>query len=164
MANDITADILIIGTGVAGALAGAKLAAKGLTVAFLESGKRIDRYEAVERFWNAKIKVPESAYPNDPEAAHPLTHRIEDFYQQQGPELFKSTYIKVVGGTTWHWLGTTLRNLPSDFKMKRSTGMAWTGRSATTTLSLSTLPPRTRSGWPATRKKTSDHLDPVTFQ
>ncbi len=118
MANDITADILIIGTGVAGAIAGAKLAAQGLTVAFLESGKRIDRYEAVERFWNAKIKVPESAYPNDPEAAHPLTHRIEDFYQQQGPELFKSTYIKVLGGTTWHWLGTTLRNLPSDFKLK----------------------------------------------
>ncbi|WP_417435539.1 GMC family oxidoreductase [Hoeflea sp.] len=118
MANDITADILIIGTGVAGAIAGAKLAAKGLSVTFLESGKRIDRYDAVEKFWNAKIKVPESAYPNDPEASHPLTHRIEDFYQQQGPELFKSTYIKVVGGTTWHWLGTTLRNLPSDFKLK----------------------------------------------
>lgn len=118
MADDITADILIVGTGVAGAIAGAKLAAKGLSVAFLETGKRIDRFEAVERFWSAKIKVPESAYPNDPEAAHPLSHRIEEFYQQQGPELFKSTYIKVVGGTTWHWLGTTLRNLPSDFKLK----------------------------------------------
>lgn len=118
MANDITADILIIGTGVAGAIAGAKLAAKGLSVAFLESGKRIERYDAVEKFWNAKIKVPESAYPNDPTASHPLTHKPEDFYQQMGPELFRSTYIKVVGGTTWHWLGTTLRNLPSDFKLK----------------------------------------------
>ncbi|AKH99039.1 choline dehydrogenase-like flavoprotein [Hoeflea sp. IMCC20628] len=118
MANNITADILIIGTGVAGAIAGAKLAAKGLSVAFLESGKRIDRYDAVEKFWNAKIKVPESAYPNDPTASHPLTHKPEDFYQQMGPELFRSTYIKVVGGTTWHWLGTTLRNLPSDFKLK----------------------------------------------
>ncbi|MEO1563444.1 MAG: GMC family oxidoreductase [Pseudomonadota bacterium] len=118
MAHDIEADILIVGTGVAGAIAGAKLAQKGFRVAFLEAGKRIDRFDAVARFWNAKIKVPESAYPNDPSASHPLTHRIEDFYQQTGPELFRSTYIKVVGGTTWHWLGTTLRNLPSDFKLK----------------------------------------------
>ncbi len=118
MAFDITADILIIGTGIAGAVAGAKLAQKGLTVAFLESGKRINRFEAVQTFWDAKIKVPESAYPNDPSAPHPVSHMIDDYYQQMGPENFKSTYIKVVGGTTWHWLGTTLRNLPSDFKLK----------------------------------------------
>ncbi|TNF18993.1 MAG: GMC family oxidoreductase [Rhodobacteraceae bacterium] len=124
MASDIDADILIIGTGIAGALAGAKLAQKGLTVAFLESGKRIDRYDAVETFWKAKIKVPESAYPNDPTAPHPVTHRIGDYYQQMGPEDFKSTYIKVVGGTTWHWLGTTLRNVPADFKLKSLYGHA----------------------------------------
>lgn len=118
MADDITADILIIGTGVAGAVAGARLAKQGLKVAFLETGKRIDRSAAVETFWNAAIKVPESAYPNDDTAPHPLTHRIEDYYQQQGPELFRSTYIKVVGGTTWHWLGTTLRNVPADFQTK----------------------------------------------
>ncbi|WP_324754310.1 GMC family oxidoreductase [Roseovarius sp. Pro17] len=124
MANDITADILIIGTGIAGAMAGAKLAQKGLKVAFLESGKRIERYDAVETFWNAKIKVPESAYPNDPTAPHPLTHKIGEYYQQMGPEDFKSTYIKVVGGTTWHWLGTTLRNVPADFKLNSLYGHA----------------------------------------
>ncbi|GAA4216528.1 choline dehydrogenase-like flavoprotein [Sagittula marina] len=124
MANDITADVLIIGTGIAGALAGAKLAQKGLKVAFLESGKRIDRYDAVEKFWNAKIKVPESAYPNDPTAEHPLTHKPNDFYNQTGPETFKSTYIKVVGGTTWHWLGTTLRNVPADFELNSLYGQA----------------------------------------
>lgn len=124
MANDITADILIIGTGVAGAMAGAKLAQKGLKVAFLESGKRIDRYDAVETFWNAKVKVPESPYPNEPSAEHPLTHKLNEYYQQMGPEAFKSTYIKVVGGTTWHWLGTTLRNVPADFKLNSLYGRA----------------------------------------
>ncbi len=124
MAQDISVDVLIIGSGIAGALAGAKLAGKGLTVAFLESGKRIDRGEAVQTFWDAAIKVPESAYPNDPTAPHPLTHRIGDYYQQMGPEDFKSTYIKVVGGTTWHWLGTTLRNVPADFKLKSLYGHA----------------------------------------
>ncbi|MBM7070056.1 GMC family oxidoreductase [Actibacterium sp. 188UL27-1] len=118
MADDITADILIIGTGVAGAITGAKLAEQGFQVAFLDAGPRIDRAAAVERFWNAKIKVPESAYPNNPDAPHPETHKIAEVYQQTGPELFRSTYLKVVGGTTWHWLGTTLRNLPSDFRLK----------------------------------------------
>lgn len=124
MAQDISVDVLIIGSGIAGALAGAKLAGKGLTVAFLESGKRIERSDAVQTFWDAAIKVPESAYPNDPTAPHPLTHRIGDYYQQMGPETFKSTYIKVVGGTTWHWLGTTLRNVPADFKLKSLYGHA----------------------------------------
>lgn len=124
MAHDITADILIIGSGIAGAITGAKLAQKGLKVAFLESGKRIDRVDAVQTFWDAKIKLPESAYPNDPTAPHPLTHKIADYYQQMGPEDFKSTYIKVVGGTTWHWLGTALRNVPSDFKLQSLYGHA----------------------------------------
>lgn len=117
MPQDISVDILIIGSGIAGAIAGAKLAKKGLKVAFLESGKRNDRSDAVQTFWNAKIKVPESPYPNDPTAPHPLTHKIGEYYQQMGPEDFKSTYIKVVGGTTWHWLGTTLRHVPADFKL-----------------------------------------------
>ncbi len=124
MAHDITADILIIGSGIAGALAGAKLAQKGLKVAFLESGRRVDRTDAVQTFWDAKIKVPESAYPNDPTAPHPVSHLIKDYYQQMGPEDFKSTYIKVVGGTTWHWLGTTLRNVPADFKLQSLYGQA----------------------------------------
>ncbi|MDO5758244.1 MAG: FAD-binding protein [Rhodobacterales bacterium] len=72
MKNGITTDILIIGTGIAGAIAGAKLAQKGLKVAFLESGKRIDRFDAVETFWNAKFKVPESPYPNDPDRSAPF--------------------------------------------------------------------------------------------
>ncbi|WBU52844.1 GMC family oxidoreductase [Paracoccus sp. SCSIO 75233] len=124
MEHDINADILIIGTGIAGALAGAKLAQKGLTVAFLETGKRIDRSDAVENFWNAKIKTPESPYPNDASAPHPLAYKIGEYYQQAGPENFKSTYIKLVGGTTWHWLGTTLRNLPADFKLQSLYGHA----------------------------------------
>ncbi|MEP2681840.1 MAG: GMC family oxidoreductase [Sulfitobacter sp.] len=124
MATDITADILIIGTGVAGAITGAKLAQKGLKVAFLETGKRIERFEAVETFWKAKIKVPESPYPNDETAPHPVSHRLNDYYQQMGPETFKSTYTKLVGGTTWHWLGTTLRNVPADFKLKSLYGHA----------------------------------------
>jgi choline dehydrogenase-like flavoprotein len=33
------------------------------------------------------------------------------------PRQIQSTYVKVVGGTTWHWLGTSLRFLPHDFSL-----------------------------------------------
>jgi choline dehydrogenase-like flavoprotein len=42
---------------------------------------------------------------------------------QDGPDLFKSTYLRVVGGTTWHWLGTTIRLLPSDFRLNTEFGV-----------------------------------------
>ena len=38
----------------------------------------------------------------------PISNDLDFWYRQQGPDKFASTYIKVVGGTTWHWLGTCL--------------------------------------------------------
>ena len=45
------------------------------------------------------------------------------YFVQEGPEPFGSTYERVVGGTTWHWLGSTPRLLPSDFRMKTQFGV-----------------------------------------
>jgi choline dehydrogenase-like flavoprotein len=122
MTNFSKADVLIVGSGVAGALVAAKLAAAGVKVCIMEAGAPVNRGEAVQTFWKALIKVPESAYPPVPQAMHPLTHKPTDWYQQSGPDLFKSTYLKLVGGTTWHWLGTCLRLLPSDFAMQTNFG------------------------------------------
>lgn len=41
---------------------------------------------------------------------------------QKGPLAFASTYERINGGTSRHWLGTSLRNLPSDFEMKTRYG------------------------------------------
>ena len=41
---------------------------------------------------------------------------------QEGPQPFLSTYERVTGGTTWHWLGTSLRFLEHDFTMKSTYG------------------------------------------
>ena len=76
----------------------------------------VDRAEATQRFWDALIKVPECPYPPGPEADHPIGNDPDYWYRQDGPDKFNSTYIKVVGGTTWHWLGTCLRLLPNDFQ------------------------------------------------
>lgn len=127
MTTNLQADVVIVGSGVAGALAAVRLAEAGLQVLILEAGRPVDRAQAVQHFWNAPIKVPECAYPVQPEAMHPTTDRSTDWYQQSGPDLFKSTYLKVVGGTTWHWLGTCLRLLPSDFQMRtlHGQGVDW---------------------------------------
>jgi glucose dehydrogenase len=122
MAEDIAADVLIIGSGISGALMAARLAATGVKVAILEAGARVDRGAAVQRYWNALIKVPECPYPPTPEAMHPISNDPDFWYKQAGPDKFKSTYVKVVGGTTWHWLGTCLRFLPNDFTLKAAYG------------------------------------------
>ena len=115
---DISADVVIVGSGIAGSLLAARLAATGVKVAILEAGARPDRTTAVETFWKAVSKVPECAYPAVPQAMHPVTDNLDFWYRQTGPDKFASTYIKVVGGTTWHWLGTCLRLLPSDFRVR----------------------------------------------
>ncbi len=112
------ADAVIVGSGVAGALVAARLAAAGVKTVILEAGARVDRAKALERFANAPVKTPESPYPPSAEADHPLTVDSTHWYRQAGPDTFKSTYLKVVGGTTWHWLGTCLRFLPNDFRLR----------------------------------------------
>lgn len=116
--SDVLAEVVVIGSGVAGSLAAAELAPRGVKVAILEAGARVDRQEGVERFWQAANKVPESPYPPVPQAMHPVTSDLGGWYRQAGPEMFRSTYLKAVGGTTWHWLGTALRYLPNDFQLR----------------------------------------------
>ena len=115
--TDYTADVVVVGAGVAGLLAAWKLAEAGASVLALESGPRVDRAEALQTYRSAVAKTPGSPYPSMPYAPHPDVDALEDYYVQDGPVLFKSTYTRRVGGTTWHWLGTALRHLPSDFRL-----------------------------------------------
>ena len=115
---NISADVAIIGSGVAGALLACELAGKGAKVVVIEAGPRVDRAEAVARFQAAYPKTPESAYRRSGFAPHPLTEKPHEFYQQRGPDVFNSTYLRQVGGTTWHWLGTAVRLIPDDFRLR----------------------------------------------
>jgi len=56
-------------------------------------------------------------FPPSPKADHPISNDPDYWYRQTGPDKFKSTYLKVVGGTTWHWLGSCLRFVPNDFRL-----------------------------------------------
>ena len=120
----INAKIVIVGSGFVGSILAEKLSAQGIRVAVLEAGPRIDRNEALKRYRKALIKVPESPYVTSEEVEFPLAHNPGIWYRQSGPDPFKSTYLKAVGGTSWHWLGTTVRFVPNDFKMNSVYGQA----------------------------------------
>ena len=115
-------DVVIVGSGVAGALIAWSLARAGARVTVVEAGPEVDRGVALKRFEQAAIRVPEAPYEGSPHAESPAT--IKDSYiRQDGPDPFRSTYLRVVGGTTWHWLGTALRLLPSDLELRSRYGV-----------------------------------------
>lgn len=120
---DFHTDVLVIGSGVAGALTACQVARKGSKVLLMEAGPAVDRAASVRRFHSAFPKTPESAYAQPEFAPHPETDKPYAFYEQRGPHPFSSTYLRQVGGTTWHWLGTAIRLVPDDFRLKSRFGL-----------------------------------------
>lgn len=126
-------DVVIIGAGISGAMLAYKLAQAGQRVLILEAGSGVpaNRGDYMERFYLQLAKTPESPYPPDPNAARPTVLDIphawsdeqEGYLIQKGPLPFSSTWERRGGGTTWHWLGTSLRLLPNDFRLYSAYGV-----------------------------------------
>jgi len=147
--NIETADVIVVGAGMAGSVMAYQLGLAGLKVLVLESAPAIppNRSEYLERFYTAVLKAPESPYPPEQTEQTPakqfapratiqdlITAGSDDkdkvqksYLVQNGPRLFASTYERVGGGTMWHWMGTALRLLPNDFRMqtKYKVGVDW---------------------------------------
>jgi glucose dehydrogenase len=147
MAECITCDVAIVGSGFAGAIIANELSQKGISVVILEAGAGIppNINDYMKTFYNASAKVPESPFPpklkqkdTDPDLIDPANVAAgrptvlslgadtwqkpqQSYLVQKGPKPFTSTYERVAGGTS-HWLGTSLRFVPSDFTMKSSYG------------------------------------------
>ncbi|ASZ14478.1 GMC family oxidoreductase [Chitinophaga pendula] len=107
------------------------------------------RGDFMETFYLAMAKTPESPYVQNYNAPRPSVldirttaedDKIPDncnqpvksidtkgYFIQKGPMPFGSTYERRGGGTSWHWLGTSLRLLPKDFKMasEYKVGVDW---------------------------------------
>jgi choline dehydrogenase-like flavoprotein len=117
-------DVAVIGSGVAGAHLGYALAQKGLRVTILEAGQRRSRAELTRTFFANPDKGPQSAYPPDPFAPFPDDGGYGDFYAQGGAMPFIGAYLRLVGGTSWHWTGFADRLRPSDFQARTLHGVA----------------------------------------
>jgi choline dehydrogenase-like flavoprotein len=133
-------DVVIVGSGVAGAIIAKTLSRAGKKVlileAGLEEGMALHGQKAFETnnnylqtFYKALAKTPNSPYPVIKNAPSPdvldvsVIEKKENqvhngYYVQKGPLAFGSDNLVAPGGTTMHWLGTTLRMLPNDFRMK----------------------------------------------
>jgi choline dehydrogenase-like flavoprotein len=111
-------DVVIVGSGVAGALAGARLAMVGLRVVILEAGPRTDRATGVQR-----LHLGLYPYESPEWAPQPAGTDVNTYFVQGGAIPWTSDYEKRVGGTTWHWLGNSPRLLPSDFEMQTRYGV-----------------------------------------
>ena len=116
-------DVGIIGSGVAGAHLAYTLALKGLRVTILEAGQRRSRAALTRNFFANPVKGPQSAYTPDPFAPFPEDGGYADFYTQGGAMPFIGAYLRLVGGTSWHWTGFADRLRPSDFQARTLYGV-----------------------------------------
>ncbi|MDP2821983.1 MAG: GMC family oxidoreductase [Sulfuritalea sp.] len=118
MSNGLTADVVIVGSGVAGALCAYRLARRGVKVLILEAGPRIRREAIINGFQNSPQLDLSAGYPNPDWAPRPDWGKAADPYiLQTGPVINRMEYLRVVGGTTWHWSGNALRLRPEDFRL-----------------------------------------------
>lgn len=118
MSEIVTADVVIVGSGVAGALCAYRLARQGVKVLVLEAGPRLQREAIVKGFQDSPHLDFSAGYPNPDWAPRPDWGQGADAYiEQAGPVPNRMEYLRVVGGTTWHWSGSALRLRPEDFRL-----------------------------------------------
>jgi choline dehydrogenase-like flavoprotein len=135
-------DVVIVGSGIAGAIIAKTLTRAKKTVLLLDAGLEAgmamdmtgshDAYKQyLQTFYSGFPKAPNAPYPKIKLApsidvldlgGFKNGQNLTSYLVQKGPDPFTSDNVRAAGGTTLHWLGTTLRMLPNDFKMKKTYG------------------------------------------
>ena len=128
--GNAVADVIVVGSGVVGAMIADQLAGQGYSVLILEAGLRIERGQAVENWRNMPFENRvgsdyQGLYPQAPNAPAPLYFPKNDYVGLSGPSgsSFQQGYLRAVGGTTWHWAASCWRHLPVDLRMKSAYGV-----------------------------------------
>ena len=140
MPEPLSADVVVIGSGICGCLTAERLARTGFSVLVLEAGPRVTRAQLVLAYRSAARKGDWMApYPPTRWAPHPTYQPHEGsgadpdkghnpgttsdaqgngYLVQAGPYPYPAEYIRVVGGTTWHWAAQMWRYVPNDFRIR----------------------------------------------
>lgn len=139
-------DVVIVGSGIAGAVLAQTLTRAGKSVLLLEAGLEAGisldpegsyrtYTDYLNTYYQNGIKVPNAPYPNLPVApssdvldiapvTNPSVPSTKGYFVQKGPVPFGSDNFRGPGGTTLHWLGSTPRMLPADFELRKRYGKA----------------------------------------
>ncbi|HTB81107.1 MAG TPA: GMC family oxidoreductase [Opitutaceae bacterium] len=128
--NNKSYDVVIVGAGLAGSIIAYQLGLAGKKVLIIDSGVAVpvSREAYMERFYTQLAKTPESPYPDNPNAPRATVLQLGSNGAWKNPALtyldqsdstlpFSSTYERRGGGTSWHWLGSSFRFVPNDFKV-----------------------------------------------
>lgn len=128
-------DVVIVGAGLAGSIVALQLGLAGKKVLIIESGASVppSREDYMQRFYTQLAKTPESPYPDNPNAPRAAVLQLGPDGAWKNPALtyldqsesclpFSSSYERRGGGTFWHWLGSSFRFLPHDFKLESTYG------------------------------------------
>jgi glucose dehydrogenase len=131
-------DVIIVGSGIAGALAASQLARAKVNVLIIEAGgvpsDSLGRYAMVRSFIGSPPKATDSPFCGDnilavqPDPRSPAVGtNYYDYPAGYNGDKFVSYYERLVGGSTWHWQGIYVRMLPNDFSMKTiyEKGLDW---------------------------------------
>ena len=120
MFNDNTvfdeADVVIVGGGLAGALLSFELTQQGHEVICLDAGPEVSRSNTLNKFKQFSIRDFQAPFPMNPLAPHPSGRIQDDYIENIGSNHYNGNYLRIAGGTTWHWAGHSWRFLPEDFK------------------------------------------------
>lgn len=140
--TDESFDAIIVGGGPIGAHVAKGLSEKKKRVLLIEAGRASgltwQGYRSyVENYYTAVVKEPNSPYPQNASVPSPSaldilpiekeTPDLTGYQVERGPLSFASTYLRSLGGTSLHWLGTTPRHVPNDFQIntKYGVGVDW---------------------------------------
>ena len=134
-------DVVIAGSGFAGANMAWLLARAGRRVLILEAGPGLDTLHGdnVERYVLSTFKSPSAPYPpaagaGDPSRTNAPRPTVEAlatawndparsyFEYAAGSLPFGSTYERLAGGTGNHWMGTAIRMDGADFALRSTYG------------------------------------------
>ncbi len=143
-------DVVIIGSGFAGANLAYTLGSAGKRVLVIEAGPGLERSreDYMENFFLNIYKSPSSPYPPNDNSAYmsgvsPANINVPratiqdlDFWTNHAKtyltystssKAFASTYERLAGGTGNHWMGTCLRMTDDDFKVhsRYGHGLDW---------------------------------------
>ncbi len=123
-------DAVIVGGGVAGALVARVLSQAGHRVLILEAGIEGAMNPATYRRYLQTLYteggvrgMPNGPYPWNEAAPSPgIPNAPDPYYEYDTPQHFMSDYLRMLGGTTLHWQGSSMRMVPNDFRMHSTYG------------------------------------------
>ncbi|MGG7519515.1 GMC oxidoreductase [Allorhizobium undicola] len=130
-------DVVIVGTGISGAIIAREAVEAGKRVLVLEAGSGANRSLAgyddlLTNFYAAASKDNQSPFPINANAAMPRSPLLRKlapgetdsstYIVQSGPYVSDTTYTRIFGGTTMHWEAKTPRMLESDFETRTRFG------------------------------------------